>query len=169
MNEETQVTQTSNSEPKSVNPMMIGAIALVVLVAGFFLLRMNTGTTGSNSTADQMVTEDTATPEVEGTASADTQTDAGNVRTVQVNAGAFYYKPNVITVKKGETVKIVMTSDDMMHDFIIDELNVKIPITQSGNTNTVEFTADKVGTFEYYCSVGQHRKNGQIGKLIVEE
>jgi len=32
----------------------------------------------------------------------------------------------------------------------------------------VEFTADTPGEFEYYCSVGQHRANGQVGKLIVE-
>ena len=32
----------------------------------------------------------------------------------------------------------------------------------------VEFTVDKTGTFEYYCSVGQHRANGMVGNLIVE-
>jgi plastocyanin len=28
--------------------------------------------------------------------------------------------------------------------------------------------ADKKGTFEYYCSVGQHRALGMKGKLVVE-
>ncbi len=37
----------------------------------------------------------------------------------------------------------------------------------SGKT-FVEFTADKKGTFEYYCSVGEHRVNGMKGKFIVE-
>jgi nitrosocyanin len=91
------------------------------------------------------------------------------VKTVEVEAGSFYYKPNTITVKKGEKVKIVMKSVDMMHDFNIDELGVKVPITKSGSTATAEFTADKVGTFEYYCSVGQHRANGQVGTLVVTE
>jgi len=55
-----------------------------------------------------------------------------------------------------------------MHDFVIDELNVKMPIVKNGEIGTVEFIADQVGEFEYYCSVGQHRQNGQVGKLIVE-
>jgi heme/copper-type cytochrome/quinol oxidase subunit 2 len=89
-------------------------------------------------------------------------------RTIAVEAGSFYYKPAEIRVKKGETVTIEMNSVDMMHDFNIDELGVKIPITRSGSTNSVTFTADTVGTFEYYCSVGNHRAQGQVGTLIVE-
>jgi len=33
----------------------------------------------------------------------------------------------------------------------------------------IEFTADKVGEFEYYCSMPGHRQAGQFGKLIVKE
>ena len=91
-----------------------------------------------------------------------------DIKEINMEAGSFYYKPNVITVKKGETVKIVMHSVSMMHDFNIDELNVKMPIVKNGDTGTVEFAANKVGTFEYYCSVGQHRANGQVGKITVE-
>jgi len=90
-----------------------------------------------------------------------------NIKEINMEAGSFYYKPNTITVKKGETVKIVMHSVSMMHDFNIDELNVRMPIVKNGDTGTVEFTADKVGTFEYYCSVGQHRANGQVGKITI--
>jgi nitrosocyanin len=92
-----------------------------------------------------------------------------DVTVIEVEAGSFYYKPNAITVKKGQKVKIVMHSVSMMHDFNIDELNVKMPIIKNGDTGTIEFTPDQVGTFEYYCSVGQHRKMGQIGTLTVEE
>lgn len=86
-----------------------------------------------------------------------------------IEAGSFYYKPNLITVKKGEKVKLTLSSVSMMHDFNIDELGVKVPITKSGSTSTVEFTPSVVGEFEFYCSVGQHRQNGQIGKFIVTE
>ena len=57
----------------------------------------------------------------------------------------------------------------MMHDFVIDELNVKSEIIKSGETGEVEFTPDTIGEFEFYCSVGQHRANGMVGTLIVEE
>ncbi len=90
------------------------------------------------------------------------------VKTIEVEAGSYYYKPNIITVKKGGKVKIIMRSVSLVHDFVIDELNVKMPLVKNGDTGTVEFTADKLGTFEYYCSVGQHRQLGMVGKLIVE-
>lgn len=98
----------------------------------------------------------------------DSSTASTEVKTISVEAGSFYYKPSIITVKKGEIVKIVLNSISMMHDFNIDELGVKMPIVKNGDTGTVEFISDKIGTFEYYCSVGQHRANGQVGKLVVE-
>jgi cytochrome c oxidase subunit II len=95
------------------------------------------------------------------------ETDS-EVQIINVEAGSFYYKPNEIRVKKGQKVKIVMKSVDMMHNFVVDELDINMPITPAGKTAEVEFTADKVGSFEYYCAVGEHRANGQVGTLIVE-
>ena len=88
---------------------------------------------------------------------------------ISVEAGSFYYKPNLIRVKKGEKIKLTLNSVSMMHDFNIDELGVKVPVTKSGSSSTVEFTASKVGEFQFYCSVGNHRAMGQVGTLIVTE
>ena len=38
-----------------------------------------------------------------------------------------------------------------------------------GGSDVVQFTADQVGEFEYYCSVGTHRADGMYGNFIVEE
>jgi len=73
-----------------------------------------------------------------------------------------------ITVKQGDRVRIEFTSTDGFHDWVVDEFNAKTAQVQTGGTTSVEFTADQKGTFEYYCSVGQHRQNGMKGKLIVE-
>ncbi len=107
---------------------------------------------------------------------ATTQTDTNSesvetsdVTVIEMEAGSFYYTPNVITAKKGEKIRIVMKSVSMMHDFVIDELGVKMPVVKDGDTGTVEFVADKVGSYEYYCSVGQHRANGQSGTITITE
>ena len=34
---------------------------------------------------------------------------------------------------------------------------------------SVTFIADQEGSFEYYCSVGNHREEGMVGTLIVED
>ncbi len=143
------------------NKIIIVVAGVLVLVGGgaFVMSRNN-----SNSENMDMNFETRAT----ATPISPLSDDIKTIRTINIEAGSFYYNPKEIRAKKGETLKIVMTSKDMMHDFVIDDLNVKLPITKAGDTNEVTFTVDKAGTFEYYCGVGNHRKMGQVGKLIVE-
>ncbi|MGB4966493.1 MAG: cupredoxin domain-containing protein [Microgenomates group bacterium] len=163
--------------PQKSNSMVMGTILvlILVLVGGFLLMRSRDTATVENSTEmtqqEGMTQADSDAPADADTSMKETSDSANEdatMQTVTIEAGAFYYKPNVINAKVGDKIKVVMTSKDMMHDFMIDELGVKLPITKSGETNEVEFTATKAGTFEFYCSVGQHRKNGQVGTLIVE-
>ncbi|HLC31158.1 MAG TPA: plastocyanin/azurin family copper-binding protein [Candidatus Nanoarchaeia archaeon] len=73
-----------------------------------------------------------------------------------------------IKVKKGDKIRIEFTSSEGFHDWKLDEFNAATAKINAGGSSSVEFIADKTGTFEYYCSVGQHRANGMKGKLIVE-
>jgi cytochrome c oxidase subunit 2 len=170
-------TTATPAKKGGINPVLIAVIVIIVLAGlGYMMMKSNTSTTSQTTPAPteavNMNDGATAAP----TAEAPTGTDSGamtdgqtaDVKTVNIEAGSFYYKPNEIRVKKGQKVKIVMKAVSMMHDFNIDELNVKMPIVKNGETGTVEFTPDQTGTFEYYCGVGQHRKNGQVGTIIVE-
>ncbi len=178
MDENAQQTDTTTSKPGGMSPMIIvGVIAVLVLVGGFALF------SGKSQTADTAPTPESATntlgsesltqPEesatsLEGT-SATPDTAMGEEQTIEMEAGAFYYSVKEIRVKKGETVTIHMTAKDMMHDFTIDELGVKSETIKTGESTTFTFAPDQVGEFEYYCAIGQHRKNGQVGKIIVTE
>jgi heme/copper-type cytochrome/quinol oxidase subunit 2 len=155
---------TSMAKDKSL-PLPIILLGVVVVGALLGSVIMKAMANQSNQPA-QMNMETSSTP---GSNPATVTQDDTDARVIAIEAGSFYFNPNEIHVKKGEKVKIVMTSKDMMHNFVIDELNVHLPITKSGDTSSVVFTADKVGTFEYYCSVGQHRAHGQVGKIVVEE
>jgi nitrosocyanin len=92
-----------------------------------------------------------------------------NVKEFSISAKPFSFTPATMTVKKGDKVKITLTDKEGMHDLVIDEFNVKTKVLSAGETDTVEFTADKAGTYEYYCSVSNHRAMGMVGKLIVQE
>ena len=94
--------------------------------------------------------------------------NSSNIKEFSVNMGAFYYKPSTMSVNVGDTVKITLTNDGGMHDFVLDEFNVKSAVIQTGETTTVTFVADKVGTYEFYCSVGDHRAKGMVGTLTVK-
>jgi nitrosocyanin len=151
---------TSQTGSKSANLGLFLGILVVLAVAAFFVFKPKS----------QVSME--ATPTAEPTQASQLPTQAVTTEGVKefvLEGGSFYYKPNVITVKKGDKVKVTMNSVSMMHDFVIDELNVKSEVAPSGKAAVVEFTADKAGSFEFYCSVGQHRANGMVGTLVVTE
>jgi heme/copper-type cytochrome/quinol oxidase subunit 2 len=180
----------SMNSNQSKNPIIIGAILIALVIVGAGIVMTRKSNTASNSIATNQITSTTG-PNLDSTtdmdadgdeplASNDTSmeanptssvmgaTDDSTAQVIAVEGGSFYYKPNEIHVKAGQPVKITLTSKDMMHDFNIDELGVKIPVTKAGASNSVEFTPTKTGTFEFYCSVGNHRAQGQIGTIYVE-
>lgn len=78
-----------------------------------------------------------------------------------------HFSLSEMKVKKGDIVRITITNTAGTHDFTLDEFGIKkdTPLNQAV---VVEFVANKVGTFEYYCSKYNHRQLGQKGNLIVE-
>jgi cytochrome c oxidase subunit 2 len=78
-------------------------------------------------------------------------TPADQPRRINVVASKFQFEPSQITVKKGETVVIVLTSADVTHGLKIPDLNVSETVKKGGE-NDVTITADKTGTFEGKCA-----------------
>ena len=89
-------------------------------------------------------------------------------KTFNITGGNFYFVPNRITVNKGDQVTFVMTNAGGIHDLVIDELSVKTPVIHTGEAATVSFTANKTGSFVYYCDVPSHKEKGMLGTLIVQ-
>lgn len=92
-----------------------------------------------------------------------------NTIEIKVTARKYKFEPNTITVKKGQQVKLIITAVDHDHGFKLDDFNINQRL-KKGDPTTVEFTADKAGTFPFECSVfcglGHKRMKG---KLVVEE
>ncbi len=93
----------------------------------------------------------------------------GMAQAITVKGGEFYYQPNEIRVKKGTKVTVTFINENGLHDWVLEGYdNVRTAKLQGGKSETLTFTADKAGSFTYYCSVGQHRQMGMKGTLIVE-
>lgn len=163
------------------NKMIIIGVIAAVLLGGF--VYMNVSQSSVPATVSETKNEIKSPPGVSNTksmvgdekpATAGSLIDKGenmtegNTVSVTLEAKSFSFSQKEIRVKKGNKVKITLVNKDGFHDWTIDGFNAKTKQIPVGQTDSIEFIADKTGTFEYYCSVGQHRANGMVGKLIVE-
>lgn len=71
-------------------------------------------------------------------------------RTIEIHAKRFSFSPAEITLKKDETVKLLLISDDVTHSLVIPDLNVKETI-KKGHTTEVTITPTKTGDFKGQC------------------
>jgi len=151
-------------------------IIIIVLVGGGIIVKkMNSSPADVPASPDinDMTGGDT-TDALEGETSTSTATStptssgSSSVKEFAISAKNFSFVPSTMTVKKGDTVKITFKNDSGIHDFKIDEFAVATKQLKTGESETVEFVADKTGAFEYYCSVGTHRQMGMKGTLTVQ-
>lgn len=92
----------------------------------------------------------------------------GQVKEFKVRAFQFGFDPNTIEVSLGDKVKIAAYSEDVPHGFAIAEYGIDLYL-DGLREKTVEFIADKPGTFTFYCSIpcGNGHSSMQ-GKLVVK-
>jgi cytochrome c oxidase subunit 2 len=144
-------------------PLLVLAVfVLIALMVSACGSKNNSSDTASGSAASSP--SPSSSPSVSATSSSSPSASSAQQVDIKLEAKDFEYDQKEIHVKKGDKVKITLTSDDGGHGFTIPDYNVTI----NGN-GSAEFTADKAGTFEYHCSVmcgSGHTK--MIGKLIVE-
>jgi len=91
-----------------------------------------------------------------------------NVHEIRMTVKKYEYQPNVIHVKEGERVRLILTALDRKHGFELKEWKIKTEV-EKGQEATVEFVASRAGEFEFKCSVFCGFGHGRVkGKLIVE-
>jgi cytochrome c oxidase subunit 2 len=91
----------------------------------------------------------------------------GDVRVIQMTVKNFAFEPSNIQLSKGDKVKLVMNVESGNHGIAIPGFNIEQSLPQ-GTTQTVEFTADQTGSFNFFCNVpcGPGHKE-MIGSIIV--
>lgn len=128
---------------------------LALLVLGIFLI-----SACSQQKAENPIGQGTPVPQ-------ETKQTSGEVKEFTITAKQFQFSPSTIEVNKGDRVRLIITSTDVPHGFAIAEYGINQRL-EVGKPATIEFTADKEGTFTSFCSVicgAGH--SGMKGKLIV--
>jgi heme/copper-type cytochrome/quinol oxidase subunit 2 len=76
-------------------------------------------------------------------------------------------KPTEIRARKGDSLRLLLRSDDGEHCFAIDAFRVEKRVVP-GRTATVEISLDRAGEFPYYCCLDPG--NAALrGRLVVSE
>ena len=157
--------------------LVVGIIVVVGIGGGVLLLR-NTNHPAERDPASQDKSQTPSSNETVGQPSLEMPVPGSNVEETVVTSGKevevtvegsnYKFNPATIKAEKGDTVRLTFKSVGGIHDLTIDEFEVQTSQLGDEEEEETEFVADKTGTFEYYCSVGNHRKMGMTGQLIVE-
>ncbi len=164
---------------------LIGLFAVVVLIgAGIWFINAGNTTPKDNTAAvttggDSMdgmdmgsTTTDTNATDTSSGVTTDVDATAGvttgTTKEFTVTGSNFAFSPTTLTVNKGDHVKITFKNSGGFHDFVLDAFKVKTDRINGGDSAVVEFDATQSGSFEYYCSVGNHRAMGMKGTLVVK-
>jgi heme/copper-type cytochrome/quinol oxidase subunit 2 len=95
------------------------------------------------------------------------QDQAPSRRELTITIKDFRFDPERIEVVQDDLVRLTLRSGDIAHSFNVDEYRIarRVP---AGGTTVVEFRADRLGTFPYYCNLTSEAGHAQSrGQLIV--
>jgi cytochrome c oxidase subunit 2 len=89
-------------------------------------------------------------------------------RVINITAKRFSFTPNLITLKKGETVKLRLTSEDVTHGFFMKALKLD-ELVEPGQPTEITLTPQQEGRFtticDHFCGAG----HGNMSMTIVVE
>ena len=169
--EKTEKVGGSNSslEPKNLYYIVVPIVLLLVL-GGWFMTRKNVNEVENKSESKEVVITKVPTKEEAGVEDSTTNGgETGAVKEITVEGSEFSFKPKSIELTKGDRVKLTFKNvGRQSHNFVIDELEIETKTIPGGASDTIEFVAEESGTFEFYCSVDNHKSFGMKGEMGVE-
>lgn len=77
------------------------------------------------------------------------------------------FRPATLNARKGEPLRLKLTTSDHEHCFAIDELRVEKRVVP-GRTTHLDLTPDKTGRFTIYCCL-ENGADAERGVLVVTE
>jgi cytochrome c oxidase subunit 2 len=86
-------------------------------------------------------------------------------RVIEITAKRFAFTPNQVTIKKGETVKLRLTSEDVTHGFFMRALKIDEDI-QPGSPTEITLTPQTAGTFMTICDHFCGANHGNMNMMI---
>lgn len=93
---------------------------------------------------------------------------ATQTKEIQMTAKKYDFSPNTVEVSAGTKIIFKITAEDREHGFEIAGTKNGCAKIKKGETVTVEYLAEKAGTFEFKCCVFCGMGHGGMkGKIVV--
>lgn len=89
-------------------------------------------------------------------------------RVIEITAKRFQFTPNLVTIKKGETVKLRLHSEDVTHGFFMRALKIDEEV-EPGQTTEVTITPETAGKYLTICDHFCGANHGNMNLTIVVE
>jgi len=88
---------------------------------------------------------------------------------VSIRASDSGFEPSEVVIRKGEAVRIVLSSADREHCFAVDALRVEKRILP-GRPTGFDFTPERAGRFPFYCCLESGAQaDVERGVLVITE
>jgi len=95
------------------------------------------------------------------------QDQAPNRREFTVTAKDYRFSPSRLEVTQDDLVKLIVQSGDVAYSLTIDAYRVSRRVP-AGRSTTLEFRADRTGTFVFYSNLTNDSRHAQMrGELVV--
>lgn len=94
------------------------------------------------------------------------QDQAPNRREFSITAREYRFAPQRIEVSKDDLVKLTIHSEDNAYSLTIDEYRVSRRVPPGGATS-LEFRADRAGTFRFYSNLTSDSRHADMGGELV--
>ncbi|HSO59078.1 MAG TPA: cupredoxin domain-containing protein [Paenisporosarcina sp.] len=107
------------------------------------------------------------------------------IKKIVIETFGMSYSPEEVIVEKNKPIVLELkNSDQIEHDIEIKETSFNM-VSESTHQHEVEenvfhlhakpqstskitFSVNKVGTYEFYCTIPGHKENGMVGKFVVK-
>jgi heme/copper-type cytochrome/quinol oxidase subunit 2 len=86
---------------------------------------------------------------------------------LKVEASNAGFRPKVVNLRRGETLRLVLTTADEEHCFAVDALRIEKRIVP-GRPTEVDLSVEKAGTLPFYCCLEPGREDLR-GRIVVTE
>jgi cytochrome c oxidase subunit 2 len=100
--------------------------------------------------------------------SAEAASPAATADRINVTVSRLGFRPDRVTIRKGEPVRLSLTTSDDEHCFAVDAFRIEKRVV-AGRPSVVDLTPDRAGTFAFYDCLADPKGETRSGTLVVAE